>query len=58
MIYSCISFNVPIHMPIENRPLTNANNDDEHYGVLVNRQRIIRTMILSEVMLPFQSCQM
>ena len=49
-------FNHPIQsiMPIVNRPLINSNNDGEHHEVLVNRQqRMIRTMILSEIMLLF-----
>ena len=40
-------------MPILNRPLINLNNDDEHYKVIVIRQRMIRTMIISEIMFLF-----
>ena len=49
-------FSHPIRgiISIVNRPLTNSNNGDEHYEALVNRQSMIRTIILSEIMLVFQ----
>ena len=41
-------------MPVVNRLLINSNNDDEHYEALVNRkQKLIKTMILPEYILPF-----
>ena len=42
-------------MPTINRPLIGVNNYDEYYEALVKRQtKMIRTMILPEIMLLFQ----
>ena len=50
-------FNYPIRgaMPPINRPPGGVNNDDEHYVAFVkDKQKRIKTMILPEIMLPFQ----
>ena len=42
-------------MPTINRPPIGVNNDDEHYEALVKKQtKMIRTMILPEIILLFQ----
>ena len=41
-------------MPIVNRQPINLNDNDEHYEALVKRkQRMMRTMILPEIILLF-----
>ena len=42
-------------MPIINRLPINLDNDDRHYEALVNRQaKMVRNMILPEMMICFQ----
>ena len=50
-------FNHPIWdiMPIINRLPINSDNDDEHYEALISRHaKMIRNMILPEIMIYFQ----
>ena len=41
-------------LPVINRSPSNANNDDDHHdAVLKDKQRLIRTIILSEIIIMF-----